>query len=174
VTRRDYREAIVDVVGAPVAALGLDIEDVQVTTAGRRQVVRVLVDTDGGVSLDDIAEASTAISAALDSDDVLADASYTLEVTSPGVDRPLTAPRHWRRNLDRLVAVTLHSGEAFTGRVLEAGETAATLDVGGTPRQCPYADVAKARVEIEFSRQAARLQRATPGGGSQSSGDGKE
>jgi ribosome maturation factor RimP len=153
-TGRDYRGALLDVLDGPLAANGLDLEDVQVTTAGRRRVVRVLVDKDGGVSLDDIAEATTSVSAALDSDDVLGDGSYTLEVTSPGVDRPLTSPRHWRRNVDRLVKVTLHTRQTLTGRILEADDTSVTLTCDGRPTRLEYGDIAKARVEIEFNRPA--------------------
>jgi ribosome maturation factor RimP len=128
-------------------------------------VVKVLVDKDGGVSLDDIAEATRDVSAALDSEDVLGADSYTLEVTSPGVGRPLTAPRHWRRNVDRLVKVTRHTGEAVTGRIVEVGEASATLDVAGARTQLPYSDVAKARIEIEFNRPATSPRRAAHGAG---------
>ncbi len=130
---------------------GIDVEDVEVSSAGRRKLVRVLVDKDGGVTLDEVAGATTAISGLLDDNDVLDDAPYTLEVTSPGVDRPLTAPRHWRRNVDRLVAAQLSDGSTCTGRITEASDRSATLDVDGSSRTLAYADVVKARVEIEFN-----------------------
>ena len=89
-----------------VGAAGYDLEELVVTPAGRRSVVRVVVDRDSGVTLDDIAEVSRAVSAVLDENDGdLGRAPYVLEVTSPGVDRPLTEPRHWRRNTGRLVTV---------------------------------------------------------------------
>ncbi|MGH3315887.1 MAG: ribosome maturation factor RimP, partial [Nocardioidaceae bacterium] len=78
---------------------------------------------------------------------------YTLEVTSPGTDRPLTEPRHWRRNIGRLVKVTPHEGEPVIGRITEAGETTAVLDVDGSSRDVAYADVRKARIEVEFNRK---------------------
>jgi ribosome maturation factor RimP len=159
VSGRDYRTVLLDVLAAPLAASGLDLEDVEVTAVGRRRVVRVLVDKDGGVSLDDVAEATTEVSSVLEDTDVLGDGSYTLEVTSPGVDRPLTLPRHWRRNVDRMVKVTHTSGETVTGRILEAGDTSATLDVDGARAEQAYRDVVKARVEIEFSRTGARASR---------------
>jgi ribosome maturation factor RimP len=174
VTGRDYREALLDVLGEPLAAEGLDLEEVQVSTAGRRRVVRVLVDKDGGVSLDDIAEATTLVSAALDATDVLGEGAYTLEVTSPGVDRPLSAPRHWRRNVDRLVKVTPRTGEVFTGRILAVDDTAATIDVDGVHTRVPYADVAKARIEIEFNRPASALQHAGHADGSDAHDHRKE
>ena len=171
-TGRDYRGALLDVLDAPLAANGLDLEDVQVTTAGRRRVVRVLVDKDGGVSLDDIAEATTSVSAALDSEDVLGDGSYTLEVTSPGVDRPLTSPRHWRRNVDRLVKVTLQTRQTLTGRILEADDASVTLTSDGRPTRLEYGDIAKARVEIEFNRPATPVRDAASAG--RDAHDGKE
>ena len=80
-----------------VAAAGMDLESVRVTVAGRRRLLRVVVDSDYGVSLDDAALVSREVSAALDATNVMGDVPYTLEVSSPGVDRPLTEPRHWRR-----------------------------------------------------------------------------
>ncbi|MCU1592255.1 MAG: hypothetical protein JWP11_3511, partial [Frankiales bacterium] len=92
-----------------VETTGADLEDVDVSKAGRRSVVRVVVDRDGGVSMDDVADVSRAVSDALDALDEaepgMLGPSYVLEVTSPGVDRPLTLPRHWRRNVGRLVTV---------------------------------------------------------------------
>jgi ribosome maturation factor RimP len=78
---------------------------------------------------------------------------YTLEVTSRGVDRPLTLPRHWRRNASRLVKVTLASGDTVTGRIQESGDEAATLDVDGERREVAYAEVKKALVQVEFNRR---------------------
>lgn len=147
-------EALLGALTPPLAAAGLDLEDVEVSTAGRRRTVRVLVDRDGGVTLDDIAGATSVVSRALDDSLLLEDSPYTLEVTSPGTDRPLTQPRHWRRNIDRLVKVQPHEGGDFIGRVLDAGEDSATLDVKGHRRSVGYAAVAKARVELEFNRRA--------------------
>jgi ribosome maturation factor RimP len=171
-TGRDYRGALHDVLDGPLAAKGLDLEDVQVTTAGRRRVVRVLVDKDGGVSLDDIAEATTHVSAALDAEEILGEGAYTLEVTSPGVDRPLTSPRHWRRNVDRLVKVTLHTKETLTGRILEADDSSVTLTCDGRPTRLPYDAIAKARIEIEFNRPVTPQRDAASNG--HDAHDGKE
>jgi ribosome maturation factor RimP len=143
---------LLDLLTSPLREHGVDVEDVEVTSAGRRKLVRVLVDKDGGVTLDDIAAATTVVGDLLDASDALDDAPYTLEVTSPGVDRPLTAPRHWRRNRDRLVVVQLSNGSSCTGRITDAGDTAATLDVDGQRCNISYADVTKARIEIEFNR----------------------
>jgi ribosome maturation factor RimP len=134
-----------------VEKAGYDLEDVTVSRAGRRHVVRVLVDTDGGINLDDVAVVSREISAALDAADenggeVLA-GEYQLEVGSPGVDRPLTLPRHWRRNRGRLVAVN-----GLTGRIVEVDDAGVVLDVDGTARSLTFAELGSGRVQIEFKR----------------------
>jgi ribosome maturation factor RimP len=153
VTGHQPQQELLAVLEKPLATSGLDLEGVEISQAGRRSLVRVLVDQDGGVTLDDIADATRVVSDVLDQTDVLGESPYTLEVTSPGIGRPLTLPRHWRRNVDRLVKVTTSSGDTWTGRVVSADEERATLDVDDTVREISYADVAKARVEIEFNRQ---------------------
>ena len=140
----------------PLSAIGLDVEAVEVTPAGKRRVLRVAVDKDGGVTLDDVADATREVSRVLDDSDVMGEMPYTLEVTSRGVDRPLTLPRHWRRNQDRLVKATLTDGAEVTGRILGSDDSAATLDVDGDRREVAYADVAKALVQIEFNRKSEK------------------
>ena len=138
----------------PLSALGLDVEAVEVPPAGKRRVLRVAVDKDGGVTLDDVADATREVSRVLDDSDVMGEQPYTLEVTSRGVDRPLTLPRHWRRNADRLVKVTLADGSSVTGRIGDATDEAVTLDVSGTPREVAYDAIAKALIQIEFNRKS--------------------
>ena len=149
-----------------VGAAGYDLEDLVVTPAGRRSVVRVVVDRDAGVTLDDIAEVSRAVSEVLDrNDDGMGRTPYVLEVTSPGVDRPLTEPRHWRRNTGRLVTVAVGpagSGEV-TGRITAVDGAGVTLAVEAkgkpgakkrppTPRQVPWVKLGSGRVQVEFGR----------------------
>lgn len=146
-----------ELVAPEVAATGYDLEDLTVTAAGRRSVVRVVVDKDGGVTLDDIADVSRTVSDVLDrldetAPEVLA-ATYVLEVSSPGVDRPLTEPRHWRRNVKRLVVATLREGDPVTGRVLSADEDTVTLDVDGSAQRLAYADLVRGSVQVEFGRR---------------------
>ncbi len=142
--------------GPVLEAAGVDLEELSVSPAGRRRVVRVVVDKDGGVSLDDVAEVSRLLSEALDDVDArepaLLGGAYVLEVSSPGVDRPLVAPRHWRRNVGRLVAVTLRDGAPVTGRLLRADEDAVVLEVDGEERVLALTDVVKGLVQVEFSR----------------------
>jgi ribosome maturation factor RimP len=147
------RDRIEQELATPLAALGLDVEAVELTPAGKRRVLRIAVDGDAGVSLDDVADATRTVSEVLDASDVMGEQPYTLEVTSRGVDRPLTLPRHWRRNADRLVKVTTADGESMTGRIVGHDEDAVTLDVDGTQREVAYADVVKALVQVEFNRK---------------------
>ncbi len=142
-----------EVLGDPLAALDLDLEAVELTPAGKFRVLRIAVDKDGGVTLDDIAEATKLFSAALDESDAMGEHAYTLEVTSRGVDRPLTEPRHWRRNHDRLVKATLADGSQLTGRVGASDDSGVTLDVSGTEQRLAYDDIAKALVQVEFNRK---------------------
>ena len=144
-----------------VRALGMDLEGVRVTSAGRRRLLRVVVDADGGVSLDDIEQASRALSAVLDKAAAMGDAPYTLEVSSPGVDRPLTEPRHWRRAVGRLVTVPLAAelppdaaaGPAGVhGRVRQADVRGVLLDVQGESRRFGYGELGPGRIQIEFGR----------------------
>jgi ribosome maturation factor RimP len=163
VTGHQPQQQLLEALEQPLAQSGLDLEGVEVARAGRRSLVRVLVDQDGGITLDDIAQATHLVSDVLDSSDVMGEAPYTLEVTSPGTDRPLTLPRHWRRNTDRLVKVSMHTGDTFTGRVISTADDSARLDVDGATREVAYDDVAKARVQIEFNRPKSAARAAEEG-----------
>jgi ribosome maturation factor RimP len=148
------RDRLAGVLTDPLSAVGLDLEAVDLTPAGKRRLLRVAVDKDGGVTLDDIADATKEVSRLLDESDVMGEQPYTLEVTSPGVDRPLTQPRHWRRNAGRLVKVSLRDGRTVTGRITSSDDATASLDVEGSgTEQVALADVAKAKVQVEFNRK---------------------
>lgn len=147
------RDRLAGVLTDPLAAVGLDVEAIELTPAGKRRLLRVAIDKDGGVTMDDIAEATKEVSRLLDESDVMGEHPYTLEVTSRGTDRPLTLPRHWRRNESRLVKVTATDGESFTARIIGSDEERATVDVDGQKREIAYADVSKARIEVEFNRK---------------------
>ena len=135
-----------------VAAAGMDLESVRTTVAGRRRLLRVVVDSDHGVSLDDAALVSREVSATLDSTDVMGDVPYTLEVSSPGVDRPLTEPRHWRRAAGRLVRVKASAEGIVQGRVLAAGADGITMDIDGAARRFAYGDLGAGAIQVEFGR----------------------
>jgi len=150
-----------------VTALGYDLEEVTAQRAGSRQLLRLVVDGDGGVSLDDVAEVSQAVSAALDEAGLMGEAPYDLEVTSPGVSRPLALPRHWRRALGRLVEVPLTGGEgegqSVTGRITAADEDGVELELPGKKpgtkgelRRFGYPELGHGRVQVEFNRPGAK------------------
>jgi len=136
-----------------VAAFGLDLEGVDVRPAGRRTLVRVIVDRDGGVDLDAVADVSSAISQALDGPDLAAliPGSFVLEVTSPGVDRPLTATRHWRRAMGRLVEIDMADGTTVSGRIQEVtSEESVVLATADSVVEIAMDQVRRAIVQVEF------------------------
>ena len=148
---------IADVIGPVIAAAGMDLESVRVSAAGRRRLLRVVVDSDQGVSLDDAATISRKLSAALDAAPVMGDFPYTLEVSSPGVGRPLTDPRHWRRAVGRLVQVTAADAGSISGRVLAADADGVTLDVAGDHRRFGYAALGAGAIQVEFEHPQTEL-----------------
>lgn len=170
-TERSQR--IQDAAGAALEGSGVVVEDVAVHPAGKRRLVRIGVardvsalpadDTTSPVeplTLDEVAEASRAVGAALDDGDAMGAAPYTLEVTSLGVDHPLTTPAQFRRNVGRLVRVTLAGdGEAdpVEGRVVAAGPDGIQLgdDVPEGQRLLPYDRISVGRVQVEFTRRSA-------------------
>ncbi|MEO3828624.1 ribosome maturation factor RimP [Actinomadura sp. B10D3] len=156
-----------------VTAAGFDLEEVDVRPAGRRRLVRIVVDGDGGVALDDIARLSEIASGLLDESDVMGTSPYVLEVTSPGVDRPLTEPRHWRRAVGRLVVAPLTEGGQVEGRVVAADDEAVEIDVvrgrrgkgagaKGAPetvrRRFGLGELGRGRVQVEFKPAADKAE----------------
>jgi ribosome maturation factor RimP len=145
-----------------IAELGYDLEAVRVSQVAKRRRVEVVVDGESGVSMDAVADVARVVSDKLDGAEgsaVMGDQAYMLEVTSPGVDRPLTLPKHWRRAKSRLVKAVLTDGGTVTGRVLDSDEDGVLLEVPGkkkgtvAQRRLSFAEVAKARMEVDFSRR---------------------
>lgn len=157
-------ERLTSLIESVLTAMEIDLEAVKITSAGRRVMLRVVVDADGGVSLDDIAEVSREVSAKLDAKNAMGEAPYTLEVTSPGVERPLTQPRHWRRAIGRLVLVPLiakdqdsqkfaHAGRPETlGRIINVDQESVTLEIDGARRTFCRGELGPGRVQVEFGR----------------------
>lgn len=145
-------DAVRALVEPAVTASGLVLESVEVTPAGRRRVVRITVDLPedqlGGVSSDAIAAASQAVSRLLDETDALGQAPYVLEVSSPGIDRPLTERRHWLRARRRTVTVALADGGTAEGRLTEVDD--AGVVVGGS--RYGWDAVVRGRMQVDFSR----------------------
>jgi ribosome maturation factor RimP len=149
-----------------VAAEGFDLEAVEVQPAGRRRLVRVLVDRDGGVNLDHIASLTSTLSTTLDETDAMGEQPYVLEVSSPGVGRPLVLPRHWRRNVSRLVRVSLADGDVVVGRITasdDAGVTLSDVPDRPAPLTLPYGEISEAHVEVEFNRSSSTGDAAAEG-----------
>ncbi|MGP9018225.1 ribosome maturation factor RimP [Streptomyces sp. BR1] len=149
-----------------VSAKDLDLEEIEVSRAGRRRMLRIVVDSDEGVELDTCAELSRAVSDALDESDVMGDEEYVLEVTSPGAERPLSELRHYVRATGRLARLTLNEGGDLVARILGADEEGLDLEVPGvkgrkaTTRRLAFSEIAKARVEIEFNRKDKKEEEA--------------
>jgi ribosome maturation factor RimP len=135
-----------------VAAAGMDLESLRMSVAGKRRLLRIVVDGDHGVSLDDAADVSREISALLDEANALGEVPYTLEVSSPGVDRPLTEPRHWRRAVGRLVKVKVAGEGTVEGRILAADPDGVTLDLAGGERRFMHGELGPGAIQIEFGR----------------------
>ncbi|MEU6018450.1 ribosome maturation factor RimP [Streptomyces sp. NPDC047515] len=149
-----------------VSAEQLDLEEIEVSRAGRRRVLRIVVDSDEGVELDACARLSRALSEKLDETDAMGDDEYVLEVSSPGADRPLTEHRHYVRATGRLAKLQLREGGELVARILAVDEEGLDLEVPGvkgrkpTSRRVAFDEIAKARVEIEFSRKDKKEEEA--------------
>ncbi|NRQ50293.1 ribosome maturation factor RimP [Aeromicrobium stalagmiti] len=137
-----------------LASLGLDLEALELTPAGNKRVLRIAVDRDGGVGIDHITDATRALSEVLDASDVMGEQPYTLEVTSRGVDRPLTHPRHWRRNEGRLVRLRLADDSSVDGRIATCDDEGVDV-VGRTTTRYPYDQITSALVQTELNRKDA-------------------
>ncbi|MGW1129468.1 ribosome maturation factor RimP [Streptomyces sp. NPDC002526] len=149
-----------------VSAEQLELEEIEVSRAGRRRVLRIVVDSDEGVELDTCAELSRAISAKLDETDVMGEDEYVLEVSSPGADRPLSEHRHYVRATGRLARLNLGDGGELVARILAVDEDGLDLEVPGvkgrkpTARRIAFDEIAKARVELEFNRKDKKEEEA--------------
>ena len=141
----------------PLARTGVDLEDVQVQQAGRREIVRIIVDRDGGIDLDSIASISRLISEHLEvaplSDEFID--TFVLEVSSPGVDRPLTEAKHWRRAIKRKVDLLKKDGTGIQGRIAAADDDAVVITLGSQEAiSVPMAEIARGMIEVEFTAYA--------------------
>ena len=140
------KEDISTAVTPALSALGFYLEDVTITSAGRRSMLTIIVDGDTHLSLDQVTSATKAIGEIVEGLQSLGDTPFTLEVTSPGLDRPLTKPRHWRKNIDRLVKIVLLDGSVVNGRIKSATET----DVQVDDVSIEFSAIKRATLEVEF------------------------
>ena len=144
------REQIMQILEPIASNMGLDLEDVEIKSAGKHSIVQVSIDKDGGINLDEVAQISNQISEALDAKEVLGEKPYTLEVGSPGIDRALTLPRHWRRNSGRLVKINFGSNSEI-GRIIESDDEKVSLEVKGKTRSINFDKIDKAFIQVEFN-----------------------
>ena len=142
------KEEISAVITPALKSLGFYLEDITITSAGKRSMLTVIVDADTHLSLDQVTVATKAIGELVEGIQSLGDSPFTLEVTSPGIDRPLTKPRHWRKNIDRLIKVILLDGTEVKGRIKDASELSATVD----QQVILFTDIKRATLEIEFKQ----------------------
>jgi ribosome maturation factor RimP len=152
-------QSIADLISPAVTEAGFFLEEVLIASPGSHRIVTCVVDGPTPLNLDQVTVASRVISELLDSAEFMGETPFTLEVTSPGVDRPLTQPRHWTKNLTRLIKVTLSDGASITGRLTEFDEVNAKLveNIKGRIKEhtVAFADIKRAVVEIEFNRKDA-------------------
>jgi ribosome maturation factor RimP len=140
------KEDISAAITPALEALGFYLEDVTIISAGRRSMLTIIVDGDTHLSLDQVTSATKAIGEIVESVQSLGETPFTLEVTSPGLDRPLTKVRHWQKNINRLVKVVLQDGSEIKGRIKDVNEVSARVD----EKNINYSDVKRATLEIEF------------------------
>ncbi|CAM5553937.1 MULTISPECIES: ribosome maturation factor RimP [Streptomyces] len=149
-----------------VSSQGLDLEEIEVDSVGRKRVLRVVVDSDTGADLDRIADVSRALSATLDETDAMGEGEYTLEVGTPGAERLLKEHRHYVRAVDRLVKFELAEGGELVARILEVDDDGLDLEVPGvkgrkaTSRRLAFPEIEKARVQVEFNRKDKKEEEA--------------
>jgi ribosome maturation factor RimP len=153
-------ETIHEALSPVVGATGFYLEEVHIAAPGKRRVVTCVVDGENSLNLDEVTLISREIAAVLDAAPFMGDTPFTLEVTSPGVDRPLTEPRHWKKNKSRLVRIVMVNGAVIAGRIIAVQDEGVLLLVGEKPAQevtVFFAEIKRALVEIEFNRQGDDL-----------------
>lgn len=152
----DLTQEIIFAITPAVESNGLILEEVLITSPGNRRHITCVVDSRGSINLDEVTVASKEIAAILDVASFLGETPFTLEVTSPGVDRPLTQPQHWLKNIDRLVRSVMVNGEVITGRVDAVHDESVCVIVSGKIAkkiELPFVEIKRAQVEIEFNRK---------------------
>jgi ribosome maturation factor RimP len=142
------KEEIAAAITPTIESLGFYLEDLNITSAGRRSMLTIIVDGDTHLTLDQVTSVTKAIGEIVENIQSLGESAFTLEVTSPGLDRPLTKPRHWRKNIDRLVKIILLDGKEIKGRVKDVSEITVTVD----EQLINFSEIKRATLEIEFKQ----------------------
>lgn len=150
-------DQIAELITPAVSAQGYFLEEVQLVSPGKHRIVTCIVDGEVALNLDQVTSVSRAISELLDESPIMGDTPFTLEVTSPGTDRPLTKPRHFAKNNDRLLKITKLDGDVATGRILSNTDSNVTLKVETNKESSEVvvalSEIKRAVVEIEFNRK---------------------
>jgi ribosome maturation factor RimP len=148
---------LTELLNPAVTRAGFILEDVTVTPVGKRRLVSVVVDCENrNPSLDEVTVVSKEVSSILDSYSLMGDIPFTLEVTTPGLDRPLTELRHWRKNVGRLVKITPVTGEKYVARIIAINPRDVVLESQGKEINVPFADITRAQIEVEFNRKEVK------------------
>ena len=143
----NVRERIAEAITPTIEASQAFLEDVMLVRAGKKSLLTVIVDGETGLNLDQVTEISRNVSEIVEALPEMGSTPFTLEVTSPGIDRPLTVPRHWRKNKGRLIKVTMLDGSVIEGRIGESTE----IDVQVGETTLIFAEIKKAIVQVEFN-----------------------
>jgi ribosome maturation factor RimP len=146
-------DTIAELITPAIEKAGFFLEEVHIATPGKHRIVTCIVDGESALNLDQVTSVSRDISALLDEAPFMGETPFTLEVTSPGVDRPLTKPRHFKKNKDRLLRIVKTDGSVVTGRIKESSDSTVTLTEKETDFDVALSDIKKALVEIEFNRK---------------------
>ena len=140
-----------------VTRAGFVLEEVTVTPVGKRRLVAVVVDCkDRNPSLDEVTVVSKEVSSILDNYTQMGEMPFTLEVTTPGIDRPLTLVRHWKKNRGRLVKITPKTGEKYIGRIASVKENSVVIEIKGKESEVSFEEISRAQIEVEFNRKEAK------------------
>ncbi len=142
------QEDVASAIRPIIEAAGNYLEEVKIIAAGKRKLITVIVDSDSYLNLDQVTSVTRSISDVIEGVDSLGDTPFTLEVTSPGTDRPLTLPRHWKKNHGKLVKISLIDGAEVEGRIANSNESAVELDTATVN----FSDIKKALLQIEFKK----------------------
>lgn len=151
------QSSISELIAPAVTKAGYFLEEVHIANPGNHRIITCIIDGTSPLNLDQVTEISRLISALLDEATFMDDSEFTLEVSSPGLDRPLTQERHWKKNLTRLIKVISNDGTELIGRLKEYDDVKATLIENikgrGKSHVVAFADIKRAVVEVEFNRK---------------------
>jgi len=148
---------LIELIGPVITKAGFVLEEITVTPVGKRRLVVVVIDREeSNPSLDEVTVVSKEVSAILDNYSQMGEVPFTLEVTTPGIDKPLVMPRHWKKNIGRLVKITPKQGEKYVARIKGYADDQVTLELKNEILVLTLSDVAKAQIEVEFNRKEVK------------------